>query len=74
MANTEQRILELDQTGRLLTVQANGGTLAIEVEHAPGIWITADTIAEDYVGEIRGIGAARFRLTPSGGASWEVHP
>ena len=22
----------------------------------------------------RGIGAARFRLTPSGGASWQVHP
>lgn len=73
MANSEQRILDRHQAGRLLSVQANGGSVTVEIEHAEGIWITADTITEDYVGEIRGIGSAAFRLTPTGGATWAVH-
>jgi hypothetical protein len=57
---------------RVLSVQANGGAVSVDVEHAPGVWITSDTITEDYVGELV-FGHANLRIVPSGGATFAVH-
>lgn len=57
---------------RILTVKANGGSVAIEVEHAPGVWIQADAIAVDYAGQLA-FGSAAVRIVPTGGAEFMVH-
>lgn len=73
MAQSGTRIHD-DMRGerRILSVMANGGQVLIQVEHAPGVWVTSDTITEDGASEIF-FGEARVRIVPSGGATWEVH-
>jgi len=71
MANTTQE-LTFQRGTHTLTVQANGGTVEVQVYHPPGdVWITSDTITADQAGQIR-IGHARVRIVPSGGATWAV--
>jgi hypothetical protein len=55
----------------ILTVQANGGSVEVQVEHTAGVWITADTISADYAGEII-FGQASVRIVPMGGATYMV--
>lgn len=73
MAETQTREFpHLRGHERILSVQANGGTVTIQVEHAPGVWITSDTIAADDVSRIY-FGEALVRIVPSGGATYKVH-
>jgi hypothetical protein len=73
MAETGQRTLEHLKGQRvILSVVANGGAVAIEVEHDTGVWVTSDTIAADGVHEMT-IGKATVRISPTGGATWRVH-
>lgn len=73
MAETGQRTLEhLRGQKVILSVVTNGGSVAIEVEHDDGVWVTSDTIAVDGVHELT-IGKATVRISPAGGATWRVH-
>lgn len=73
MARTETATFEqFKGHRRILSVQANGGSVAVQVEHAPGVWITSDTIAETGVYEVT-FGHALVRIVPAGGASYQVH-
>lgn len=57
---------------RILSVQANGGQVQVQVEHGPNVWVTSDTVTESGASEIF-FGYARVRIVPSGGATFEVH-
>jgi len=73
MAETATRTFEhFKGQERVLTVQANGGTVQVQVEHESGVWITSDTISADIVSVIT-FGHALVRIVPSGGATYEVH-
>lgn len=59
----------------MITTQVNGGSLAIDVLHAPSpeVWVpaTAVMVADGAVTLYTAPGA-RIRLTPAGGATWNV--
>lgn len=57
---------------RILSVQANGGTVDVQVEHDAGVWVTAEAISADQVGELV-FGEATVRIVPAGGATYKVH-
>lgn len=56
----------------VLTVVANGGSVSVQVEHSPGVWVTSDEVSADGVFTIF-FGYANVRIVPSGGAEFEVH-
>lgn len=73
MAETQQRTLEhLSAHTVILSVVANGGSVAVEVEHDSGVWVVSDTLSADGVHELT-IGGALVRISPTGGATWTVH-
>jgi hypothetical protein len=73
MAETETRTFEhFKGQERVLSVKTNGGSVEVQVEHEPGVWITSDTISADDVSVIT-FGYALVRIVPSGGATYRVH-
>ena len=55
---------------RILGVEANGGSVAVQV-YTDGQWLTSDTYAQDTVVELY-FGTALFRIVPTGGAEYSV--
>ncbi|MFB9149530.1 hypothetical protein [Roseovarius ramblicola] len=72
MAQTETREFGHLIGEYVVSVQANGGTVEVQIEHAPGVWITSDTIAADGAFTVL-FGGGTLRFVPSGGATYEVH-
>ncbi len=56
----------------VMSVQANGGAVAVQVQHDTDVWITSDTINEDGVSRITFL-RAKVRIVPTGGASYRLH-
>jgi hypothetical protein len=56
----------------ILTVKANGGAVAVEVEHAPGVYVVSDTYTVDGAHYVTWDRAA-IRVTPTGGAEFNLH-
>ncbi len=54
-----------------LTVKANGGTVALEVEHTPGVWDVAKSYDADGAHRLD-LGSVSFRLVPAGGATFNL--
>lgn len=55
----------------VLTVKANGGSVALSVEHGPGVFMPASTVTTDSAQRLY-IGRAKVRLTPVGGAEFSL--
>lgn len=55
----------------ILTIKANGGSVKLSVEHAPGVYVTAQTYSADGAHQLFP-GQAAFRLTPAGGAEFNL--
>lgn len=53
----------------ILTVKANGGSVAISVEHADGVFMPSTTVTVDSAQRFF-MGCAKVKLTPSGGAEF----
>lgn len=55
----------------ILTVKANGGSVLLEIQHSPGVFVTAELFTADTAKAIY-LGGATFRLTPTGGAEYNL--
>jgi hypothetical protein len=55
---------------RLVSIDANGGSVVIAVEHTPGTWVDNETLTEDDVVEVDFDVRMPVRFTPSGGATY----
>ena len=55
----------------ILTVKSNGGSVALQVEHAPGVYVTAQTFSANGAHQLFP-GRARFRLVPAAGAEYSL--
>lgn len=53
-----------------LAVKANGGSVAVE-KKVEGSWVTVDTFTSDGAWQLD-LGMSSTRITPSGGAAFEV--
>lgn len=57
---------------RMVSVDANGGSLVIDVEHGSGNWVTVQTFSDDGA-KVMYFGYGRtFRFTVSGGATYAL--
>lgn len=57
---------------RVLSIDANGGTVTVEKQHGPGNWIPAEVFNADTV-EVMEFGVSSvFRFTPTGGATYAI--
>jgi len=73
MARTGTEIFEPGSFQGVFSVRANGGTVALQIEHDDGVWVTVQVFDADGGGTIDSAASARVRIVPSGGATWEVH-
>ena len=66
----DQWIMQNEYGRKILVVQANGGSVAVE-KMVEGAWVTVDTFARDGAWPLD-LGNSDTRFTPSGGAYFEV--
>lgn len=70
-----QQIVTVPYGTCMVTVQANGGSVTIEVLHgaSPEIWVpAASTFTADGAITLFPTNNARLRITPAGGATWNI--
>lgn len=67
---TTQLLVPNPQGTKILTVKANGGSVAVE-RMVEGQWVTVDLFAEDGAWPLN-LGRTTTRFTPSNGAAFEV--
>lgn len=55
----------------VLTIKANGGSVALQFEHSPGVYVTSQTFSSNGAHQLLP-GLAAFRLVPTGGAEYNL--
>lgn len=70
MYNTAQQFQFSDNASHVIVVKANGGSVSVECK-AGAAWVVTDTFAVDTATEMF-FGSALFRVTPTGGAEFDV--
>lgn len=71
-AFTTEQVYEPEPTARyILTIKANGGSVAVSIEHSPGVYVVADTFTADGAHAVN-YDRCRFKVTPAGGAEFNL--
>lgn len=68
--STTQLFLNNPQGTKILSVKANGGSVAVE-RQVEGEWVVVDLFSEDGAWPLN-LGRSPTRFTPAGGAAFEV--
>lgn len=57
---------------KVVSIKANGGTVALAISHGDGDWVTIKTYDADTAETVTFTAGRGYRFTPSGGATYDL--